>query len=114
MVFGITEFGRAFYQYNTLAKAIRDGARYIIKQEDLTKGMGNAKNLVVYGNTTGTGTALLPKLVPANVEIDTAALPDYITVKITGYQFQSLVPGVIPLKFNLSPSITMPYLFTAP
>ncbi|HEU4924296.1 MAG TPA: TadE family protein, partial [Burkholderiales bacterium] len=27
ITFGITEFGRAIYQYNTLAKAARDGAR---------------------------------------------------------------------------------------
>ena len=31
IVFGIIEFGRAYYQYNTLTKAIRDGARYMSK-----------------------------------------------------------------------------------
>src|SRR5512145_2948619 len=29
ITFGITEFGRAMYQYNTLAKAARDGARFL-------------------------------------------------------------------------------------
>src|SRR5437773_2637207 len=29
IAFGATEFGRAYYQYNTLSKAIRNGARYM-------------------------------------------------------------------------------------
>src|SRR5206468_749171 len=28
LTFGITEFGRAFHQYDTLAKNVRDAARY--------------------------------------------------------------------------------------
>ena len=113
MVFGITEFGRAFYQYNTLAKAVRDGARYIIKKSDLPGEIANAKNLVVYGKTTGTGAPLLSGLTTGKVGIVyTGAIPQYITVRIQGYQFQSLVPGIIPFTVNLSPEITMPYLFS--
>jgi len=119
MVFGITEFGRAFYQYNTLAKTIRDGGRYIIKQKpaDLSGEKTNpnspTKNLVVYGNSTGTGAPLLSGLTTGKVEIVyTGAIPQYITVRIQGYQFQSLVPGIIPFTVNLSPEITMPYLFS--
>ena len=37
IVFGITEFGRAIYQYDTLAKAARDAARYLS-----TKGPGDS------------------------------------------------------------------------
>src|SRR5688572_25770643 len=29
IAFGITEFGRAIYQYNTLAKAVRDATRFL-------------------------------------------------------------------------------------
>jgi hypothetical protein len=112
MVFGITEVGRAFYQYNTLAKAIRDGARYIIKQSDLSGQSGNAKNLVVYGNTAGSGSPLLKNLTPGNVEIVYMGIvPANITVRINGFQFDSMFPDIFPFQVNLSPTITMPYLF---
>ena len=29
LIFGVAEMGRAFYQYNTLTKSVRDGARYL-------------------------------------------------------------------------------------
>lgn len=32
-VFGITELGRAFYQYNALVKATRDAVRYLAQQD---------------------------------------------------------------------------------
>src|SRR5262249_59278853 len=63
MLFGATaEFGRYFYEYTTLAKASRVGVRYLSTSivngtEDAT-----AKNIVVYGNPTGTGSPLLTGL----------------------------------------------------
>ncbi len=57
---GTAEFGRALFQYNTLTKAVRDGARYI-SQHSLKGSTGvvdvpssavavvETKNLVVYG-----------------------------------------------------------------
>src|SRR5215216_7703518 len=49
------EFGRYFYEYTTLAKAARVGARYLVTAKvDCNQGT-LAKNLVVFGNTAGTG-----------------------------------------------------------
>jgi len=49
--FAITEFGRAIYTYDTLAKSARDAARYLTTQ---TPGSSSAwaiaRNLVAYGN----------------------------------------------------------------
>ena len=57
---GTAEFGRALFQYNTLTKTVRDGARYI-SQNSLNGSTGvvdvpptavavvETKNLVVYG-----------------------------------------------------------------
>ena len=72
------EFGRAFLQYNTLTKAVRDAARYVAGQA--VKGSTGvvqlnttlttrARNLVAFGNVAGSGSALLPGLVPTNVTI---------------------------------------------
>src|SRR6476661_8250753 len=52
-----TEFGRALYQYNILTKSVRDSARYLSMQTPGTH-VAQARNLVVYGNTAGTGSPL--------------------------------------------------------
>lgn len=44
----VTEYGRALFQYNTLAKSVRDATRYLSTQSPGTKNV-EAKNLVVYG-----------------------------------------------------------------
>ena len=50
LTFITTEFGRALYQYNTLAKSVRDAARYMSIQDPSEAGkIGNARSLAVYG-----------------------------------------------------------------
>jgi Flp pilus assembly protein TadG len=71
LIMATAEFGRAFMQYNTLTKSVRDGVRYVASNA-LMGSTGvvsingtvqtQARNLVVYGNTAGTGTAILPGL----------------------------------------------------
>ena len=109
IVFGITEFGRALYNYNTLVKAARDAARYYATQQP---GNPPAKeteiqNLAVFGNTAGTGNPLAPGLAttmvtlcdwtscPATHQAQGAApVVNLVTVTISGYTFQSFVPFV--------------------
>lgn len=96
MVFGITEFGRAFYQYNTLVKSVRNGVRYLSTQGT---GMGadRAKCLAVHGNQNCTGPVLLPNLTldMASVTYGTASYGggtlNLATLTITGYPFVSSV-----------------------
>lgn len=93
------ELGRAFYQYNTLVKAVRDGARYLAG--NVTNGAGlvdaaliaarepTAKNLVVYGNPGGAADPLLPGFSPGNV---TVLQPDPIHVAVTAtYSYTPLL-----------------------
>jgi Flp pilus assembly protein TadG len=121
------EFGRYFYEYTTLAKASRIGARYLatacIKpNEDV-----NAKNLVVYGNAAGTGSPVLDGLTPAYITIarkdstgaDTLGVPRTVTVTVTGFKFQPLfdLGGLmnnngLSLNIDVKPSVTMRYLLT--
>ena len=49
------EFGRYFYEYTTLAKASRAGARYLATAAVKSAEDTTAKNIVVYGNPAGTG-----------------------------------------------------------
>jgi Flp pilus assembly protein TadG len=106
----VVEFGRAIYQYNTLAKSVRDAARYLATQTPGTH-VAQAQNLVVYGTTSGGTVALAPGLTTAMVAADWPAAPlganppiNTVRVTISGYSFQSMWPSVLGLPFG-----TMPY-----
>ena len=127
MFAGIAEFGRYFYEYTTLAKGARLGARYLASKS-VTSGTdweGPAKNLIVYGNVGGTGDPILPGLAPGNVDIQyaggPAGLPDTVTVKIIHYQHESLFDlggflnsDSLSLNVDVKPSVTMRFLLTQP
>ena len=71
MMFGaVAEFGRYFNEYTTLAKAARVGGRFMAAKplfSASTNWQQAAKRLVVYGNTAGTGSPVLPGLTVENV-----------------------------------------------
>ncbi|MDP1653416.1 MAG: TadE/TadG family type IV pilus assembly protein [Rhodocyclaceae bacterium] len=107
IVFGITEFGRALYSYNTLVKSVRDAARYAMIHQPGGGADPETKCLAVYGNTGCTGTALAPGLTIAMVSVcdwqrcpgthqaqGSAPVVNLVTVTISGYAFQSFVPFV--------------------
>lgn len=116
LVFGVAEFGRALYQYNTLAKAVRDSARMLSQYNpaDADYPLADAKCLAVYGKTgcSGSDVPLAPGLTTAMVVIcnpvSSAGCPgntyasvptgsgtiNLVEVKISGYSFTSVVPFV--------------------
>lgn len=131
VMFGATaEFGRYFYEYSTLSKAARMGTRYMVTAKVSTLEKDKAKNLVVYGNPTGTGSPLIPGLTTDNVVItaknaagavQTAGVPDTITVEISGFQHTPLFDlgglmksATFSLGIAVKPSVTMRYLLTTP
>jgi Flp pilus assembly protein TadG len=111
LAFGITEFGRAIYQYNTLAKVTRDATRFLSGQGpgDIND-ISAAKCLAVYGNKACTGLPLVPNLTTAMVSIcdstscvgthqsqsTGSGVINLVTVTVTGYPFVSLVPLAVP------------------
>jgi Flp pilus assembly protein TadG len=114
---GLIEFGRAFYQYNTLAKAVRQAARYMSERPYNATEIQNAQNMAVYGNTQGTGTPILPGLGAANITVTPRAggtaetdPPRYVKVSVTGYTFQSMVPGIVRLNVLFTPGVEMRYV----
>jgi Flp pilus assembly protein TadG len=120
LAFGITEFGRALYQYNALTKATRDATRFLSEQGAGDAGdVLTAQCMTVYGNKTCTGNPLVPNLTAAMVSVcDMVSCPDthlsqatgsgvinLVTVTISGYPFTSLVPGFVP-SFGFGPIST--------
>lgn len=112
LMLGIAELGRAFYQYNTIAKATRDGARYL---SEMAPGTGHAaaKCLVVTGSPSCSGSPLAEGLAVGNVSICDAAtcasthanvpadgtgVPsmNLVTVTVTGYHSVNFVPLPVP------------------
>lgn len=107
IVFGITEFGRALYSYNTIVKGTRDAARYVMTQQPGGGADAVAQCLAVYGNPGCTGSPLAPGLAIAMVSVcdwqrcpgthqaqGSAPVVNLVTVTVTGYAFQSIVPFV--------------------
>jgi hypothetical protein len=104
MLFGLTEYGRAIYQYNTLVKATRDATRYLTTVAP-GNGWTEARCLATRGDLTCNAPLLAPGLTADKVEICDATncagthalVPtgsvavNLVTVTISGYQFESLI-----------------------
>jgi TadE-like protein len=126
MLFAATaEFGRFFYEYTTLAKATRVGARYLTTAQVIPAEDATAKNIIVYGNPSGSGDPILPGLSPTNVVISrqggVPVLPETVRVQIQNYRHQPIFDlgqmlNVTSLSLNIDvkPSVTMRYLLTQP
>lgn len=121
----VAEFGRYFYEYTTLAKAAQAGARYLSSSPVGALEDSEAKNLVVYGNTAGSGAPILPGLTTTQVTITRQGpipvIPETVTIQIVGYQHQSifnlgalLKNSGLSLNVAVKPSVTMRYLLTTP
>lgn len=97
-----TELGELISQYDTLTKAVRDGARYAAS----TAANGSTglvfvspqiqtavANLVATGNINGTGGALLPGLSASNVTVSDAG-NGYVSVSATYVYTPMLGPSI--------------------
>jgi Flp pilus assembly protein TadG len=120
---GIFEFGRAFQYYDALAKATRDGARYMSAAPKATinsVAVSNAKTLVVAAANAAnvapalTLTEVVVTCTPAACADGTA--PTDVEVSITGYSIN--IGGVMPFVsgttsysgVTLAPHTTMRYM----
>lgn len=83
MMAGVTEFGRFFQTYTTIAKSTRSAARYLSNHPYDATARSKATNLVVCGKLScGTGEELVPGLTSANVCIETTGAPNPVTVSV--------------------------------
>lgn len=100
LMLATAEIGRLLFQYNTLTKAVRDGARYAADHAEGAPGVVNITspletqtiNLVVKGNTAGTGPSLLPGTIVVSVD---DADEGFVSVSAT-YQYTPMLGGTLP------------------
>lgn len=119
------EFGRYFYEYTTLAKAARAGARYASTNVVTGETDSDIQKIVVYGNLGGTGSPILPALSTTNVDIvregGSATVPETVTVKIKDYPHQPIFnlglltkTAGLSMSVDVKPSVTMRFLGQPP
>ena len=118
---GTVELGRLFYTYTTLAKATRAGARYLSTTTSVASSTTAGKNVVLCGNPAGCGGSspvILSGLNANNIVVTAPVATDpvkYVTVEITGYNYQFLAFNLNTLtggNFNiaLTPRTRMRYM----
>ena len=119
LMMATAEFARAFLLYNTLTKAVQDGARHVAANAiqgstgvvSVTGALQTqAQNLVVYGNTVGAGSPLLPGLAPGSVTAVNAGAGN-ITVSAT-YPYGSIFVFVPRFFYGASINVSA-YTFQA-
>lgn len=118
LMLAATELGRVLYQYNTLTKMVFDGARYLADNSlagstgviDVTSAVNAAaRNLVVYGNTGGSGSPLLSGMSAADV---TVTVVDATHVRVSAqFQYTPLLE-VLPM-FGYGDDAVVPTDFEA-
>jgi Flp pilus assembly protein TadG len=102
VMFAVLEFGRALWVHNALSDAARRGARYAVVHP--ASDSAAVKNVVVYGDPAGGSNPLVSNLTTSNVNVAYSGFglsEGTVTVSITNYQFQFVIPMV-------STSIQMP------
>jgi Flp pilus assembly protein TadG len=123
LLLAIPELGRMLSQYDTLTKAVRDGARFLAAHAlsgststvQLTAPIpAETQYLVVYGNINGTGSPVLPGFVIGNVTVADAG-NGYVSVS-AAYTYQPMLGALrtfgltgssIPLAIPLSTTVVM-------
>ena len=119
MLFATAELGRAFMQYNTLTKSVRDSVRFLAESAILGQTQTinisptlrlQTQNLVVYGTiSAGTLNPLLPGLAPGNIQV-TATSTEDVSVTAT-YAYQPINPVIS--KFGLGTNSSALFTFQA-
>jgi len=117
------EVTNIFIQHNTLTKLVRDGARFVNDSvfNHAAGVMGldaqliaDTKSIVVYGDTSNTGTPLVYGLTTADVSV-TEVAPQIVEVSAT-YPYTGILGTVLTgvgggagtsLSFNLSATVSM-------
>ena len=115
LILATAEFSNAFWQYSTLTKMVRDGARYAATQGLLgstgvvvltTELRAEVGNVVVYGNSAGSGSPSLTGMQPSSVTLEAPGDGD-IVVR-ANYAYQPLF-GLIPTFYGSSVSAPLSF-----
>ncbi len=121
LLFGTFQFGYAFFQYNALVNAIRNGTRYASMARISNQGNGVVpanyitaiRNTVVFGDPNAAQDArpLVKGLTPGNVEVtvgfDPKFVPLTVRVRVTRFEIDAIIRTFV---INGKPSLQMPFL----
>lgn len=122
LLFGIAEFGRMLFQYNSLLQASRDAGRYAASEAwNATLGqveLGAAlqtqvKNVALYGAPSAAGTPVVPGLTAANVQVSAVGTEhvqvsiSYVFQPVLGNSLPNVLGTVIPLNLTLTSTVVM-------
>ncbi|ATG73443.1 hypothetical protein AN401_05830 [Zobellella denitrificans] len=121
LLLAIGEFGRMLYEYNTLTKAVRAGARTASVSPnagnfDVTLVQGKTKNMILYGQETVGTKTVLPGLKAEDITITPTMIGDdtYVEIHVSydwqpifGETFNTFFGNSISLNFPLQTSMTM-------
>ena len=127
MLAGISEFGRYFETYTTLAKSTRAAARYLSNNPYDTAHIAAAKAMAVCGKTVcASGEAYFAGLDTGDIDVTSTetegstAVPETITVAVTGFTYTPIfdIGALLHTDFSLAlpirPSTTMFYMLREP
>ncbi len=113
------EVTNAFVDHNTLTKAVRNGARHVASHAILgTTGVvllqpqliTEAQNLVVYGNVSGGGTAIISGLAIGDVQVQDLG-GDNIAV-IASHNYTGILGPILP-SFGFGADSSLTHTLTA-
>ena len=104
---GTVEVGRLLYQYNSLAKSVRDSTKYLSTVASTVPNYANyvteAKCLAVYGNIGCNGSPIATDLTTADIKIDppqTVSGIKVIKVSVSGYDAKLITTFFQSINFN--------------
>jgi Flp pilus assembly protein TadG len=115
LMLATAEIGRMLFQYDTLTKAVRDGARYAASNAAVgttrlvnitTQLSTETRNLTVTGNTAGTGSPLLPGLSVGNITVSDAG-NGFISVT-AAYTYQPALTSLPTLRSGGAINVRIP------
>jgi Flp pilus assembly protein TadG len=117
LMMATAEFGRVFYHYNTLTKAVQTGARYASKPLLTTNKLTDLtidgfkqeiQNFVAYGNESGTGIAVLDgfSATDTNVAVTSSMANKTITIEAQ-YTYNFVVLSDLPFIGYILPTLTL-------
>lgn len=119
LMLATAELGHLICQYDTLTKAVRDGARYAASTSALgSTGLVSVTpqiqtavaNLVATGNINGSGSALLPSFSASTVTVSDAG-NGYVSVS-AAYTYVPMLGGTLP-TFGLGKPISLSFTLSA-
>jgi Flp pilus assembly protein TadG len=103
LILAAAEITNAFVEHNTLTKAVRAGARHAAGNAIVgTTGLvalspqlvSETRNLVVYGNTAGTGTPVLTGFAPGTIQVQDLGGND---IQVTAsYAYTGILGATLP------------------